>query len=171
MRASGLVACSLVFAALAARADDPPKESATYHDKLYGFAFEAPRFEKAAKTEQAHILSLLGRAKHGFQDNVNIVLQPPTKRKQYVETTRTQLEGLGLTVNATTNTTVSGRDAVIMEYEGAVNGRALHFLVLGVFDDDHVYLLTCTSSRESWEDLEKGFRACLASFKLDDEKF
>ncbi|MBI3724052.1 hypothetical protein HY251_08895 [bacterium] len=162
----------LLLLSLIAQAQDTPKEArSTYHDTLYKFALDSPRFEKCKKADTTHVLSFLGSRKKGFQNNVNLMLQPPMKRKEYATLTTGQLGAAGLTVSSSVDKTVSGRDASLWDYEGTVSGHELRFLALAVFDDEHVFLLTCTCEKDDFEDCEKGFRACLDSFKFDDEKF
>lgn len=63
---------------------------------------------------------------------------------------------------------VSGREALIFEYEGSPEGEALRFLALAVFDLDRVFLVTCAASSDMFPNYEKEFRACIESFRVQD---
>ena len=68
--------------------------------------------------------------------------------------------------------TVSGRDALLIEYEGTMPGQQqmLRFIGLAVCDADKQFTVTATSLKESFGALEKDMRASIESFRLPGAK-
>ena len=102
-----------------------------------------------------------------FASNVNIAIQSISMTLDpYREVTFREFKANGLTVLADTRKKVSKRDALLIEYEETLGSRALHFLALAIIDKKKVYLVTCTTPKTEFKDLEKEFRRCQDSFVL-----
>ena len=147
----------------AAEAVVAPKVS-TYTDALYGFTIHAPAF---AKAEQGNVIPvmMLGPADGGFCPNINVMIQNGAPGPEdYRKVTLEQFKAAGFKVNSEENRTVSGKSAILWNYEGVQQGRNLQFLSLAVFDSNRVFLITCTATKETFPNLEKKFAACVSSF-------
>ena len=165
--ALGLAATGLLLIGVAQAAQAIKAKRSTYSDAVYGFSFEAPRFPGAARAKPAMAVTVSGPAEGGFASNVNVVIQPRVpSRKAFRDQSLAQFKQLGLTLNSEQELTVSGRDALRLDYSGAIAGRELHFLALAVIDRDRTLLVTCTATPDAFKDAEPEFRACLDSFKL-----
>ncbi len=148
-------------------AEGPEQQACTYTDALYGFTIQAPQFPEAPAGTGVIPVMMYAPAESGFATNVHVMVQRVAMtRQQYRETSLAEFKGMGLKVNSDTDTTVSGRDALIVDYEGKMAGRELRWLALAVVDKEQVLLVTCTAPKDSFEKYEKGFRACLDSFHL-----
>lgn len=150
-------------------AEGPEHKASTYTDALYGFTIQAPQFPKAAAGTGVVPVMMYAPAESGFAANVNVMVQRvATTRKEYRETSRAQFEGMGLRQNPDSDVTVSGRKAIIFDYEGNMGGQELRWLALAVVDNEQVLLVTCTARKDSFAKYEKEFRACIDSFRLLD---
>jgi hypothetical protein len=168
---AGVVACAAGGFVLSAEA--PARKASTYTDGLYGFSIGAPEFPAVPKGANAMPVMLLGPAEEGFSPNVNVLIIPgKTTRKQVVEANLTQFKTTGWKMNSTAETTRSGKDAVLFDYEGRMpgGGAEMHWLCLIVVDDDRQLVVTCTALKGSFGKHEQAFRTCLASFKLDNQE-
>jgi hypothetical protein len=135
-------------------------------DVNHGFAIFAPNFPKVPKQTVIPVM-FTGPAEGGFSSNVNITIQPvSTTRKAYHDQSLREFGQLGFKLNSSRDVTVSGKDAIRLDYEGKASGKDLHFLSLAVFDKDRVILVTCTALPDSFAAVEPEFNACLDSFRL-----
>ncbi len=91
-----------------------------------------------------------------------------TTRKAYRDLSIGQFEQLKFKLNSEKELTVSGRDALRLDYEGTVpqGGKEYHFLALAVIDKERVVLVTCTALPENFAAVEPEFQACIASLKF-----
>ena len=78
---------------------------------------------------------------------------------------QTKVKQAGFKVLSEEKKKVSGRDAVLWEYEGDLRGRAMKWISLAVADTDRVYLATGTSAAGD-EALSQEFKASLETFKV-----
>jgi len=139
----------------------------TYRDGLYGFAIQAPAFPAAAPGTSAIPVMFLGPGADGFSSNINVVVQKTTTTlDDYAALSKRQFEAAELKVNSEARSKVSGKDAILFDYEGKAQGRELRWLALSVVDADRVFLITGTATREGFAKIEKEFRACLDSFRI-----
>ena len=54
---------------------------------------------------------------------------------------------------------VAGRDAVVLDYQGSINGgQELRFLSLAVIEKDRVVLVTCTTPPDAFAQGEAEYR-------------
>jgi hypothetical protein len=106
-------------------------------------------------------------AENGFAPNLGVMVQAsPMGLEAYAELSRGQFKELKVTVNAETRLKVAGRDALLWDYQGKMQGRELRFLALAVPDKGRVFLATFTSTTEAFAKHEKAARASLDSFTL-----
>ena len=161
-----MIPALLASVALFARATAPAAPS-TYKDGLYGFTIQAPGFPDAPAGSGAVPVMFLGPGEDGFSSNVNVGVQKTaTTADAYAALSRKQFEAAGFKVNSETKARVSGKDAVLWDYEGKAQGRELRWLAMAVVDRDRVFLITGTATRDGFGKIEKEFRACLESFRL-----
>jgi hypothetical protein len=143
------------------------RRPSSYNDGTYGFAITPPRFPAAARGTNITPVILYAPPENGFASNVNVVIQNASMSRQaYRNLSVQQFQQLGYTVNSERNLTVSGRDAILFDYEGTLQGRDLRFLALAVLDTDRILLVTGTAPRESFKKYEPGFRAAIGSFRV-----
>jgi hypothetical protein len=158
---AGLVSTSLVLAA------QKPVNQATYTDPNYGFTIQAPRFARASKGNVIPVM-MYAPAEDQFASNVNVMIQNVTiSRKAYRDLSLQQFEQLGYRLNSERLLKVSGKDALLWDYQGTMEGKSMRFLVLAVIDAKRVYLTTGTAPREKFSKYEAAFRASLMSFRLN----
>lgn len=146
------------------RAAAPPAASA-YQDNAYHFSLEEPDFGLAGGSVVP--VMFCGPAKNGFSPNVNVLIQlEKSSPQQYLQTTLKELAQLHGKINSQKKMQVSGREALLMDYQGTMSGRDLHFLALAVFTDTRVYLVTCTATANDFTNRAAEFHKCLDSFQL-----
>ena len=99
--------------------------------------------------------------------NVGVVVQNVTvTAEQYRKLTLRQFKTAGIKLLSESKKKVSGRDALMFNYEGRMQGQLLRWLALAVIDKDKVFLITCTARKDGFGKLEKRFKDCLTSFKI-----
>ena len=148
-------------------AEQPGPMASTYTDALYGFTIQAPQFPPALPNTGVVAVQMYAPAEQGFAANVHVMVQRvATNRQNYRELSLAQFKVGGLTVNSDTDVTVSGREAIILDYEGMMGDRTLRWLALAVIDTEQVLLVTCTAPKDTFAKYEKEFRACLNSFSV-----
>ena len=137
-------------------------------DEGYGFTIETPKFPGVDSTTAGTALIVAAPPSNGFAANMNIAIQPTkTTAKAYRDLSVGELEKFKLKLNSERQMKVSGLDAVVIDYQGSIQGqKPLHFLSMAVIDKDRVLLVTYTASVEGFEALEPEFRASMESFKL-----
>lgn len=87
-------------------------------------------------------------------------------REAFIDLTKQQFDAAGVTLRSSSKREVSGRPAVMFDYEGQLTGRSLRFLQMAVFLPERVLLLTYTAPMSSFPGLEAEFRRSLETFKL-----
>jgi hypothetical protein len=163
----GLVVTFFIGVSLAWPAARTAQRLSTYTDGEYGFSINAPRFPESGTAATVNRLSLYAPAENGFACNVGVIIhRVAMSRQAYRDLSVRQFEQLGYTVNSEKNLTVSGKDAILFDYEGTVQGRELRFLGLAVMDTDRVFLVTATAPKASFKKYEPGFRTAIESFRL-----
>lgn len=160
MRSTWLLACA-VSVVLA-----NPAWSSDFRDSKYGYMVSAPAFSGAEGASFTRLL-VNGPFEAGFSPNMNVIVQEiKTTREQFMVLSEGQFAGVGMTLKSMAKREVSGRPAVVVEYEGPVQGRALRFLSLAVVLPERVLLVTYTAPAAAFSGLEADFRRSLESFKL-----
>jgi hypothetical protein len=139
-----------------------------YTDPTYGFSLTAPAFPKDGPGQPAIPVLISGPTVDGFASNVNVNIQQiATTRQGYLDLSLGQMRQVGFKINSNREVTVSGKDAIRLDYEGKLGGNDLRFLALAVIEKDRVILVTCTALKASFKAIEPEFTACLDSFRLN----
>lgn len=138
-----------------------------YANGVHGFSLMPPAFPKGETGASVQTAWFLAPAHSGFAGNLSVIVQHV---KMTLEEFRTlsgkENERLGNKVISETKKTVSGKDAVLREYEGTQQGRELKWIELAVIDLDRVFLLTAMAIKADYASVEKEFKASLDSFKI-----
>lgn len=90
----------------------------------------------------------------------------PTTRDAFVDLSESQFKAANFTIHSRQNRLVSGRPAVLLEYEGSFGGPTLRFLALAVVLPERVLLVTCTSLASSYSTYESEFKRSMNSLRL-----
>lgn len=170
-RAIAVASAAWLIAGCDDSTNGPPRMGSIYRDATYGFSIE-PLEPPAPKTQavaiQTQRLIMLLPPEKGFSSNINVMILPQeTTRDAYIDVSKKELEALSATLLAEESLTVTGRDAVLLEYEMELSGRELHFLALSVIETDRVLLITCTAPKATFAKYEANFRKSLKSFLLE----
>jgi hypothetical protein len=137
-----------------------------YTDATYGFTVSPPSFPNPAN-QQFVAAAFTAPSDSGFSSNVNVMITPgATTRDALRAETERDFQTLGFKTNSVRKLTVSGRDALRIDYEGKLQGNYLHFLCLAVIDKDRVIIVTCTAKAEAFAANQAEFSKCLDSFAL-----
>ena len=150
-----------------------------YRDRVYGFTFKSPRFAEVQPGRQVAILTvragspLLGDASPSLVVGARGVA---VARKDFRAQFAGDLIDRGLKLNSTEEQTVSSKEALLVDYEGAlaVPGSsepvAVRVLEEFVFEESRVFNITCLATTKAFPTVEKSFRSALKSFRLIDTK-
>jgi hypothetical protein len=120
-----------------------------------------------APPEGAHstVLSMLLPATGGFSPNVNVaVQQSPGSLDNYIALSERGFQQAGLKVLKNEK---QGKDAVLMEYAGEMQNRALHFYARAIVSGDHVLLATAAATEEQWPTAQAKLKGCVDSFRRE----
>jgi hypothetical protein len=138
-----------------------------YTNGAYGFSLVPPTFAKAEKDSGSQAAMFFAPGKKGFAANLGVMVQNVKMTlDEYVALSRDQFEKSGIKITTEAKLKISGRDAVLWEYEGAAKERKMKWMALAVVDGDRVFLITGTSTQDDYEALSKEFKTSLASFKI-----
>jgi len=138
-----------------------------YVDSTYGFTMNPPSFATDTTLPADVTAMFFAPSKNGFASNLNITIQNViTTRADYLAFTKAQIEKQSLKFNTSENISVSGRDALLLDWEGKMNGHDVRCLALAVFDKRRVFLITGTAPIEDYSEYAAAFRASLLSFRL-----
>ena len=141
-------------------------QGTVYKDARFGFTIEPPAFA-AAETVSVTPVMFFAAPEEGFAANLNVSVQTTLMTaKEYAELSRGQFQQMKLEVVSEKAMKVSGRDALLWDYQGKAQGRDLRWLALAVVDKGRVYLVTATSTADAFPKHEKAFHAALRSFAL-----
>lgn len=138
----------------------------TYVNGQYGFSLTPPRFPDVEK-RVATVFQASAAPVDGAEANLNVQVQPMNMdRAQYRALSLKQFQKEGWTVTSDKDLTVSGRDAILWDFEGKCGDEEYRWLALAVIDKPRVILATCTSLKRHFAGHEKEFRASLESFGM-----
>jgi len=141
----------------------------SYTNGAYGFSLVPPTFAKADPDSGVQAAMFFAPGKNGFAGNLGVMVQTVKMTlDDYVALSRDQFDKSGIKISAETKRKVSGREAVLWEYEGAAKDRKLKWMAMAVVDGDRVFLITGTSTRDDYDALSQEFKASLDSFKILD---
>ena len=164
---AALVVVVLVAFTVWLGAEEAQRKVSTYSDAVYGFTIQAPRFPKGPAGGNVVPVFWQAPPEGGLSANVNVMVQRVAMTRQaYREATLAGFNQMGWKGISDSDLTVSGRDAMLIEYEGSMGGQAFRWLALAVLDKEHVFLVTCTATKDTFAKYEKEFRTSLDSFRL-----
>ena len=140
-------------------------KAAKFTDPIHGFTINAPDLGPSKQVLTPVIFS--GPVDSGFSANVSVRIQPGAdKIKSYIAANLAQLADMKATVVSQKQLTVSGCDAVLIEFQATINGTAMHFLSLSVLQPDKIYIVTGTALDSNYAKYEEAFKKCIDSFAL-----
>jgi hypothetical protein len=124
--------------------------------------------------EKTSCIFLAGlRTTRGYMPNLNIVVEPlPPGISTHDQVVEAEIRGLQKVVQdyqefSRVKTTVGGRMATIIDYEGTFPERGKwHFLQMITLVDKTVWVVSCTSSLEDFAKWEKDFYAIVKSLQI-----
>ena len=143
-------------------------ESSRFVDPTYRISLAAPAFPVAK--ERTVFATFQGPSEDGFASNVTLVMDPgATTRDEYLKAFLAEIKETNprYAARPAVNLQVSGKDAVILDYDFGQGGRRLRFLQLAVFTESRVYILTCTAPVDTFKNYEAQFRKCIDTFRLE----
>ena len=142
------------------------RKPSVYQDGLYGFSIQAPAFPMAPPGSMVIPVAMMASAEDKFTANVNVMVQQVAlSRDGYRQLSLAQFKQAGFKVNVDRDLTVSGKPAILWDYEGSMGGRDVHWLALAVIDTERVFLVTCTALKDTFGKYEQEFHTCVNSFK------
>jgi hypothetical protein len=141
--------------------------AAELRDAKFGYSVTPPEFPGPRAGDVFTRLNVLAVPDAGFASNMGVMVQEVAiTRDQFVSQTKAQFVDAGMKLRSSSNRTVSGRPAVVFDYEGPVRERPLRFLQLAVFLPERVLLLTYTAPAATFGRYEAEFKRSLETFKL-----
>ena len=157
-RFAALIAAAVIAPAVAA----PPVR---YHDETYKFSLTPPVFpENTALGIPTTPVDFHGPPKDGGTPFCNVQIQSAAvAQAAFLEISRNQFSALGGTMVSEETRKVSGKQAVVWHVRAVLQ----EMLVLAVFTDRRVYVVSCASPPMQYLDWEDKFKATIDSFTLD----
>src|SRR5437667_4949030 len=102
----------------------------------------------------------------GFAANVNVQIQPYSGTlDEYIALSEEQFKAAGWKVIQRSK---QGQSAVVFEYVGEMQGRALHWYAKAVHATDRVYLVTATATETQWKREAVPLKECIDSFRREE---
>ncbi|MCG3138387.1 MAG: hypothetical protein HJJLKODD_02250 [Phycisphaerae bacterium] len=148
-------------------AGEPGNGRGTYNDARYGFTIQTPNYPAVPTGETVIPIMTFAPQVNGFCPNMHVMIQAQTvTADQYAQLTRDEFKTAKFSINSERTFKVSGRDALLWDYQGVQDSIDLRFLALAVIDTDKVYLLTAAAPPTEYPKYEAEFKACLESFQL-----
>jgi hypothetical protein len=145
----------------------PPVRGSDFKDTQFGYSVSPPEFAGPPAGGVFTRVNVLAPPEDGFSANMGVMIQEVRiTREQFVALTEEQFRAAGMTLRKSSKRDVSGRPAVLFDYDGPLRGRSLRFLQLAVILPERVLLLTYTAPASAFAGLEAEFRRSLESFKL-----
>jgi len=101
----------------------------------------------------------------GFAANVNVHIQPYSGTlDEYIALSEQQFKAAGFNL---VQRTKQGQSAVLFEYTGEMQGRALHWYARAERATGRVYLVTATAAETQWKKDALPLKACVDSFRRE----
>jgi hypothetical protein len=137
-------------------------ESQGFSIDAKGFRVKRSDFGTAADQSPTVVLFLTPTG--GFAPNVNVLIQDfPSSINDYVTLTKKEFDSAGIKI---LSENVVSPNEWMVEYEGILSGRSLHWYARAVKNGDKVYLTTATATPEQWNQLSSKLKQCVDSFVL-----
>ncbi len=128
-----------------------------------GFSIQVLEAAPGKAPQQALFMAL--PSSDGFAPNVNVQIQPYNgSLDEYIALSEQQFKAAGFTL---VHRTKQGQSAVLFEYTGEMQGRALHWYARGERVTGRVYLVTATAAETQWKSEAPRLKACVDSFRLE----
>jgi hypothetical protein len=138
-----------------------------YTDERYGYTMLPPAFARADKDSVATLATFFAPSRKGFASNLGVMVQNVAMTlDQYRELSIGQFKQSNFKVLTETRKKVGEKDAILWEYEGALQGRELRWMALAVADTDRIFLLTGAAPKDEYDQVAPEFKISLDSFKL-----
>jgi hypothetical protein len=154
---------AIVLSGLLALSAGAAESTNRLHFAAAGFSI-APLEAQPGKASCAALMMCLP-ASGNFSANVNVQIQPYEGRmKEYKDLTMEQIKGGGITV---VKQELVGKNILLLEYTGALQGQRLHWYCRAEKSGDHVYLATATTTAKGWEAEGARLKACVDSLHCD----
>lgn len=139
----------------------------TFVDGQYGYTLTTPRYAAIKPNPSTMTATFYAPVEDSFAANIGVMIQQVRMtREEYRKISLDGFKQANYKVNTERDRKVSGKDAILWDYEGPLQGRDYRYLALAVIGADRVYLVTGTAPKESFSKYEREFRACLDSFRL-----
>ena len=104
-------------------------------------------------------------ASDGFAANVNVQIQPYSGTvDEYIALSEEQFKAAAFKV---VHRSKQGQSAVVFEYTGEMQGRALHWYARAERATGRVYLATATAAESQWKRDAVTLKACVDSFRRE----
>ena len=129
-----------------------------------GFSIKPLETPLGKVPQQALFMAL--PASDGFAANVNVQIQPYSGTlDEYIALSEEQFKAAGFKV---VQRSKQGQSAVVFEYVGEMQGRALHWYAKAVHATDRVYLVTATATETQWKREAVPLKECIDSFRREE---
>jgi hypothetical protein len=141
-----------------------------YVDQSLRFSFSKPRFTPSGEKDVTTVaVTLSGAPVGGFAPNVNVVVQNlETTLDAYQQLQLQQLKALGWAVVEQSQRQIVGQPALWTHARGSAQGLEVEFLAVARFPDGKkVFVLTCTTTTETFALYEAEFERVASSFVLE----
>lgn len=144
-----------------------PAWGSDFKDTQFGYSVAPPAFPGPPPGGVFTRVNVLAPPEAGFSANMGVMIQEVAiTRDEFVARTKEQLGAASMTLRSSSKRDVSGKPAVLFDYDGQLRGRSLRFLQLAVILPERVLLLTYTAPVSTFAGLEAEFRRSLETFKL-----
>jgi hypothetical protein len=131
------------------------------------------KLNKGIPIEKAQLIFLAGLpSKTGYQPNVNIVIEPiPTGVSTLDQLAEAEVRGIKLYVNdyreiSRVKTSVDGREAVILRWQGTINNMNMDEFQLILVENKVGWVVTCATLQGEYTKWEKDFETIVRSFRI-----
>lgn len=125
--------------------------------------FNIDTLDVKTKSPFAQPITMALPAKGGFAANVNVQIQEyPGTLQEFLDLSVGQLDQMGLRI---LDQSISNTE-LVMEYEGVMQGRLLHFYAKAVKRGKSVYLATATDSADNWSNTGADLISVVDSLEL-----
>jgi len=94
-----------------------------------------------------------------------MILPYAKSMKEFITLSKTQFTQVGFT--SISEKTPNDNEWVV-EYKGSMQGQQLHFYAMAVSANNHVYLVTGTTTELKWTANAEKIKKCVDSFKIND---
>jgi hypothetical protein len=128
-----------------------------------GFSIKPLQSRDANPSGQRVVVGLFLAATGGFAPNINVIIQQAMPIDDFAKLSKQQFDTFGFKI---TKEAIVPPNEWDVEYEGAFQGRACHFLARAVRTDAKVYLVTATTASEQWEKTSPQLIECVKSFAV-----